>query len=296
MLAAALSLVALILAVVLLPETRYAGAPFARRHWLSPALLQALRMPDIGALIVTFFLATVAFGTLESTLALMNQFFLTGGGEVKKITEMPPEQIDDVFKKSSLIFAYVGITLMIVQGFIYRRLVKRVGEVPFMRVGTALMVVGLAGVIATVLGVAHVERINRTHLIAQAVAAQGLTLPSDGAANFPQVVVSSRVASLDAPALPVWIIPAALIILAILVMGFALMTPSVQALISRRADPARQGEILGANQSASALARIVGPAIGSALFFVESSHVLPYVVGACLMVVVFLLTLRLRPA
>jgi len=89
-------------------------------------------------------------------------------------------------------------------------------------------------------------------------------------------------------------IPAALVILAVLVTGFALMTPSVQALISKRADPARQGEILGANQSASALARILGPAIGSWLFFVTPSHVLPYAVGATLMAFVFGMTLRLR--
>jgi tetratricopeptide (TPR) repeat protein len=42
---------------------------------------------------------------------------------------------------------------------------------------------------------------GRTHLIAQGVAAQGLAIPSVGAPVFPQVVVASRVASLDAPAL-----------------------------------------------------------------------------------------------
>jgi amino acid transporter len=41
---------------------------------------------------------------------------------------------------------------------------------------------------------------GRTHLIAQVVAAQGLALPSAGAPGFPQVVVASSVASLDAPA------------------------------------------------------------------------------------------------
>jgi MFS family permease len=86
-----------------------------------------------------------------------------------------------------------------------------------------------------------------------------------------------------------------LAILAILVTGFALMTPSVQALVSKAADPTRQGEILGVNQSMSALARILGPAAGSFLFFVEPSHVMPYVAGAALMVVVLVLTLRLRP-
>jgi ACS family tartrate transporter-like MFS transporter len=42
---------------------------------------------------------------------------------------------------------------------------------------------------------------GRTHLIAQGVAAQGLAIPSAGADNFPQMLVASRVASLDAPAL-----------------------------------------------------------------------------------------------
>src|SRR5262249_29513254 len=234
--AALLSLAALVLAFFLLPETLRGGSPAGRRHWLKLGLLlEALRMPVIGALVVTFFLATVAFGSLESTLALMNQYLLTGGKKVLRISDMTPEELDEVFRKSSLIFAYVGLTLMLVQGLLYRRLVARVGELRFMRAGTLLMVVGLAGVIATLL----------------AGAAGALPHP--------------------------WgTIPVALAILAVLVTGFALMTPSVQALISKRADPERQGEILGANQSASALARIVGPALGSWLFFAEESHVLPY--------------------
>jgi hypothetical protein len=254
-LAAVLSLIALILAIRLLPETLRTGVGEAgRRHWLKFGILrQTLQMPAIGALILTFFLATVAFGCLESTLALVNQFLLTGGSTVHKMTEMPLEELDSVFRKSSLIFAFVGFTLMLVQGLFYRRFVHRVGEVRFMRAGTLLMLLGLCGVIATMIAVAH-----------------GWLGQS-------------------------WqTIPIALCILAVLVTGFALMTPSVQALISKKADPARQGEILGANQSASALARILGPAIGSALFFVDRAHILPYVVGAALMSIVFLLTLRLK--
>jgi DHA1 family tetracycline resistance protein-like MFS transporter len=255
--AALLSLAALILAVALLPETLRGGGgggPVGRRHWLKfGVLIEVLRLPAIGALVVTFFLATVAFGSLESTLALVNQFLLTGGGTVLRMHQMTEAQLDEVFRKSSLIFAYVGLTLMLVQGFVYRRFVNRVGEVRFMRVGTLLMFIGLAAVIAMLFGVAR-----------------GVI---DGAART---------------------IPLALVILAVLVTGFALMTPSVQALISKRADPVRQGEVLGANQSASALARILGPAIGSWLFFVEPTHVLPYALGAALMAVVFGLTLRLR--
>jgi MFS family permease len=252
--AAILSLIALILALRLLPETYKPGSEAARRHWFKFGILwHAVRMPTIGALIVTFFLATVAFGSLESTLALVNQFLLTGGGKVLKVTEMTQEQLDDVFQKSSLIFAYVGFTLLLVQGLFYRRFVKRVGEIRFMRAGTLLMVLGLCGVIGTMVAVAR-------GWISQ----------------------------------PWQTIPAALVIIAILVTGFALMTPSVQALISKRADPSRQGEILGANQSASALARILGPALGSSLFFLDRAHILPYALGAALMAVVFWLTLQLR--
>lgn len=47
--------------------------------------------------------------------------------------------------------------------------------------------------------------------------------------------------------------------LAIIVTGFAFITPSLNALISRRSDPTKQGGILGVAQSVSSLARILGP-------------------------------------
>jgi MFS family permease len=252
--AAALSLVALILALRMLPETRRGAGGAARRHWLRLGItFHVLAMPVIGILVLTFFLATLAFGSLESTLALMNQYLLTGGEKVKRMEEMTQEQLDDVYQKSLLIFAYVGLTLMLVQGLVYRRLVSRVGELRMLRGGVGLMLVGLAGVVALVLAVAR-----------QGVGGQWAVIPS------------------------------ALVILTALVTGFAFMTPSVSALISKSADPARQGEILGVNQSMSALARILGPAIASNLFFWDESHAWPYVAGFGLMAVVLAITIRLR--
>ena len=251
--ASLLSLIALVLALVLLPETLRTGTTAGRREWIRfGATMEVLRMPVVGALVLTFFLATLAFGSLESTLALINQFLLSAGAVVRW-QDMSHEQKMEIIRKSCLIFAYVGLVLMLVQGFIYRRFVNRVGESAFLRVGVLLMLVGLGGVIATLLTVA------------------AGTLAGSGA-----------------------VISIALVILAVLVTGFALMTPSVQALISKRADPTRQGEILGVNQSMSALARILGPAVGSFLFFVEPSHVMPYVAGAALMALVLVLTFRLR--
>src|SRR5262249_49654136 len=67
------------------------------------------------------------------------------------------------------------------------------------------------------------------------------------------------------------------------VVGFAFLTPSAQALISRRAYPARPGEILGVNQSISALARILGPVMGVSLYLQSATRMLPYIVGAGLL-------------
>src|SRR5215213_7938902 len=76
--------------------------------------------------------------------------------------------------------------------------------------------------------------------------------------------------------------------LALLVVGQGLATPTMATLVADRAHDARRGGALGFQQSAGALARIVGPALGGILF----EHVgvaAPYVVGAALVGLALLL-------
>jgi MFS transporter, DHA1 family, tetracycline resistance protein len=54
--------------------------------------------------------------------------------------------------------------------------------------------------------------------------------------------------------------------LAVVVSGFAFITPSLNSLLSRWSDPRKQGGILGVGQSISSLARIFGPMAGIPLF------------------------------
>lgn len=54
--------------------------------------------------------------------------------------------------------------------------------------------------------------------------------------------------------------------LAVVGVGFGYMTPSLQSLISRRAGERAQGGVLGLNQSAGSLARVLGPAAGGWAF------------------------------
>lgn len=69
--------------------------------------------------------------------------------------------------------------------------------------------------------------------------------------------------------------------LALITSGFAFMTPSLNSLLSRRSDPAKQGGILGLAQSVNSLARILGSAAGIPLLM--RGIALPYYVAAGLM-------------
>ncbi len=78
------------------------------------------------------------------------------------------------------------------------------------------------------------------------------------------------------------------------VIGFAFVNPSVSALVSRRSDPARQGEVLGVNQAFASLGRILGPFLGSVLFQAESSRTLPYLAAVLTLLVVVALLPKIR--
>ncbi|MCS6865677.1 MAG: MFS transporter [Gemmataceae bacterium] len=80
---------------------------------------------------------------------------------------------------------------------------------------------------------------------------------------------------------------------ALSVSGFAFTNPSVSALVSKRADPARQGEVLGVNQAFASLGRILGPFLGSVLFQAEASRTLPYIAAVVTLVVVVALVARI---
>jgi len=221
--AALLSSGALVFAWRRLPEPeRHRGSAAVRRF---AGLGHVSRHKPVLLVVCLQFVATFAFASFEGTLALLTE---------KKYALN--------FRGNGLLFTYIGVCLLVAQGVLVRRLMARVGERRFSRIGAFCLGVGL------------------------------LSIPFSRS---------------------VWL---ALPVFALAVFGFAMMTPSLASLLSLHTPDGIQGEVLGVGQSATSLARILGPYVGNVLFARNVDS--PYLVAACVMVVAAAATLALpgRPS
>jgi MFS family permease len=125
LLAAALSFLAFLGVIGLLPESRPAGSAFHSRGRIAAAR-SALARPVLARLILVFFLVILAFSGMETTFAwwAMGQF---GWG---------PRPI-------GFVFFYVGLLSALMQGVFIGPLTKRFGEERLMLGGLALIGCGL---------------------------------------------------------------------------------------------------------------------------------------------------------
>lgn len=226
--AAGISAVALALAAFLFPETLPPGPKPPREFFSLGRTRAVLRTPTVGALVLIYFLAIFAFANFEGTLSLFTK-------EAFRLSD----------RDNYLVFAYIGLVLMVAQGGVYRPLVGRRSEAYMMTLGVGLMLAGLGGL---------------------ALVAYGKSLLQESAAGGLKGLFYFAVT--------------------VAVTGFAFVNPSVSALVSKRSDPARQGEAIGVNQSFASLGRILGPFVGVEVFGLSDSRVLPYAVAAGLLLLV----------
>jgi DHA1 family tetracycline resistance protein-like MFS transporter len=126
-LAAGLAGLNLLLAAVMLPETRDPSTQRAERTRDPRALLRAIAHPVVGLCILLTFVMTIAFAGMESTFTLF-------GEHVHGLSAL------DI----GLMFGAAGVTMIIVQGGLVGRLVKRFGEAKLLPAGLVLLTIGLA--------------------------------------------------------------------------------------------------------------------------------------------------------
>ena len=87
-------------------------------------------------------------------------------------------------------------------------------------------------------------------------------------------------------------IPWELVACGFLSFGNACITPAVTSWLSKIAPPANIGQVLGANQSFSSLARVIGPPMGTSLF---SSHFnLPFYISGLIMFLPLIIIVKLK--
>lgn len=130
--AAALSALAFVLTLFLLPESRPSAARAARsgaaadfaRPWLD-----ALRRPRLSGMVGLMFLATFVFAGMESTFAIWSRRQFGWG----------PEQ-------NGYLFAFVGLLSAAIQGGAIGRLAARFGERRLVSAGAILLALGLGAV------------------------------------------------------------------------------------------------------------------------------------------------------
>jgi DHA1 family tetracycline resistance protein-like MFS transporter len=128
-LAASLSALAFVIALMRLRESR---PPQARGDAARPSRVKVARdilgRPVLRQLILLFFIGTSAFAAMETTYALWTNSAFGWG----------PKQV-------GLVFLYVGLVLVVVQGTLIGRLSRRFGEARLVAVGSALIALGLIG-------------------------------------------------------------------------------------------------------------------------------------------------------
>jgi DHA1 family tetracycline resistance protein-like MFS transporter len=224
-LAAGLSAIAFVIALARLRESR---PPQARGDAARPSRVKVARdlfgRPVLRQLIVLFFIGTSAFAAMETTYALWTNSAFGWG----------PKQV-------GLVFLYVGLVLVVVQGALIGRLSRRFGEARLVAAGSTLIALGLIG------------------------------LPF--ALSLPRLMIVNT----------------------LLPLGMGLLNPSLTSLISKEAGADERGGVLGVSQSASSLARILGPAIAGPLFSAYGRDA-PYYVAAAVMACVVGMALRLPRA
>ena len=125
--AATLSTVALVLALLLLKDTRASIKPSKNKRIVS--LIEALKVANLSKLILISFIVTVVFASMESTFYLWSERTYNWGP-----------------KQNGYIFAFAGLCGVIVQGFLISKLVNRFGESFLCRLGMLMISLGMISV------------------------------------------------------------------------------------------------------------------------------------------------------
>ncbi len=124
--AAGLSAINVVLAYWWLPETRKPSTEQVKRTIAPTHLIRVMGHPVVGLCIALTFVMTIAFAVMESSFTLFAEH--TRGLNPSEVGRM---------------FGVAGLTMILVQGGLIGRLVKRFGEGTLIPIGVGILAIGL---------------------------------------------------------------------------------------------------------------------------------------------------------
>lgn len=229
------------------------------------ALIEALRHPSVGLLLVLMFGQQLAFGGMETMIALFT------------LNRLGMNSSDN-----AALFVFVGVIIVAVQGYFIGKWSRALGDRKLIYVGLALLAVGLILIALT-------PRVAVAWYSEDALRAE-LSEDSGGTAE----TVSTE--SLEVPIPPQepngwpglgWLL-LAMIPCAI---GGGVLHPSLNSLITKRVEHDEVGGMLGISAALFSAGNALAPVIGGAMFGVFGAGS-PFIAGGTLIALLFIAALR----
>ncbi len=246
------------------PEKRASLA--GRREYTLRGLAAALRRPLVGYLLVLMFFQQVAFGGFEQLLSLftLNRLGLNASG-------------------NSVIFVFVGLIVVMVQGYFIGKWSRRFGEPRLIRFGLLALAAGL--LLTAFTPRQPVPWYSRAGLQQQLTGQRNLPGETPPTQNL-QIPLPDDASKgwLGLGWILVAMIPAA--------VGGGLLQPSINSLLTRSVPPDEVGGTLGLSASLLSGANAFAPLVGGVLFQTVGPGT-PFIAGGLLLALLWLAALRL---
>jgi DHA1 family tetracycline resistance protein-like MFS transporter len=233
------------------------------------ALVRAVSHPTVGLLLVLIFAQQLAFGGFEQLLALftLSRLGLNASG-------------------NAVIFVYVGIIVVVVQGGLIGRWSRRFGDRRLVYAGLALLVAGLLAVGLTIS--------QPPPWYSQQALEEELT----GGSTLPGENPTTEDIQVDLPEDDnkgwlglAWI----LVAMVPVAIGGGILQPAINSLITKRVDALEVGGMLGISAAFLSAANAMAPLIGGALFQAIGPSA-PFIVWSLFLAVLLAVALRyLKP-
>ena len=265
--AAGFSALSIALSWFWLHETHQPGAAptgKGRSPFSFAAMFKALTLPQVGLLLVLLFAQQIAFGGFEQLLSLFT------------LSRLGMDATDN-----SLVFVFVGVIVVAVQGGLLGRWSRRWGDRKLIYAGLAALALGLA--LTALTPHAPVPWYSQARVQTELHSQQMVTGAAPASGQLPIAIPADTDRGWGGLAwLLVAMIPASI--------GGGILQPSINSLITKRVKADERGGILGVSTAFLSAANALAPLIGGAIFQMVGPSA-PFWLWAAIMGVLLLVTL-----